>query len=78
MANYEWLEVYKQRLNAGRNHPDAMSEAVALIRKKYREAAIVSPDSVKKRLKRLIKRDERKRESMGEVNKKLKIFSGKF
>lgn len=78
MANYEWLEVYKERLNAGCNHPDAMNEAVALIRKKYKEAKIVSPESVRKRLDRLIKRDEKKRESTEGMNNKLKIFSSKF
>jgi hypothetical protein len=78
MANYEWLEIYIERLNAGCNHTDAMSEAVTLIREKYKEAKIVSPESVRKRLDRLIKRDEKKRESTGELNKKLRIFSSKF
>lgn len=78
MANYDWLEIYKESLNDGRNHRDAMNKAVDMISKKYKEAKIVSRESVRKRLDRLIKRDEKKRESMEEVNKKLKTFSGSF
>lgn len=72
VSDLEWLDIYKGYIASGLTHTEAMHDAVYEIRGKFKEADRVSIASTRKKLDRLIKREQRHLEHEKAINQQLK------